>query len=183
MRPAQRAIVLLAGALLLPACATPSAGSARGTLARPAHAHPASPSPPAATWNPSQPLGGLGRLGDPTRPRGPTVTVAARSSPPGAPITAVVRNGLGRTVYTHDSKNRDCAMRLAEVLRAGALPVLTKAGVAAIAAYGAGQAILAAAVTAVGGWALLCVAICALVFNGWLEKVVGDLGAVTVSPR
>jgi hypothetical protein len=73
--------------------------------------------------------------------------------------------------------NRDCTLRLITILRAGGFPTLTAAGAALIAGAAVG-----AAVAAVGGWPALIVAACVVVFSGWLELVVGDLGAVIHFP-
>jgi hypothetical protein len=73
--------------------------------------------------------------------------------------------------------NRDCTMRLITILRAGGFPTLAAAGAALIAGAAVG-----AAVAAVGGWPALIVAACVVVFSGWLELVVGDLGAVIHFP-
>ena len=73
--------------------------------------------------------------------------------------------------------SRDCTLRLITILRAGGFPTLTAAGAALIAGAAVG-----AAVAAVGGWPALIVAACVVVFSGWLELVVGDLGAVIHFP-
>ncbi len=79
--------------------------------------------------------------------------------------------------------NRDCTLRLVNILRGGGAPTLAIAGTAAIAAAAQGAlAALAAAVAAVGGWAVFVVAVCLIVFSGWLEGVVGAGGAVIHFP-
>jgi hypothetical protein len=73
--------------------------------------------------------------------------------------------------------NRDCTMGLITILQAGGFAPLTADGAARIAG-----AAVSAAIAAVGGWAALIVAACVVVFSGWLQLVVGDLGAVIHFP-
>jgi hypothetical protein len=87
------------------------------------------------------------------------------------PHWATLTTGIGVEL------NRDCTVRLIQILRGGGLPTLTAAGAAVVAGAAAG-----AAIASVGGWPALIVAICAVVFSGWLELVLGDLGAVIHFP-
>jgi hypothetical protein len=87
------------------------------------------------------------------------------------PHWATLTTGIGVEL------NRDCTVRLIQILRAGGLPTLTADGAALVARAAAG-----AAIAYIGGWPALIVAICAVVFSGWLELVLGDLGAVIHFP-
>jgi hypothetical protein len=72
--------------------------------------------------------------------------------------------------------DRDCTLRLVRILRLGGAPLLTKGVLSAI-TTGSLSAVLVAAILAAGGVAFLIVALCALVFSGWLEVVVSAQGA------
>lgn len=112
------AAAMLSSLILAQACA--SADISGGGVAATSGAGRQSPgtaSGPAATVGSGEPMGGLGY---PVHVRDGKVTVriSSRTYRPGAPVVAVVTNGLHRAIYTQDAKS-DCSILLLQRLDRG----------------------------------------------------------------
>ncbi len=104
----QRGIWLLLVGLMLQGCASGTRPETGPQKAKQVTVEPAQPRGSGA----GRPLGGLGKP-VPTSPGKVTITTSARTYARGKVISAVIANGLDRTIYAEDSQS-DCSIAVIE---------------------------------------------------------------------